>query len=297
LLSSELSTHLTGRFNQVELFPFSFREKRDYLGRGTQLSTRDRAVLMQDYVDYSIRGGLPETFTMKDPRPYIKTLYDSILFRDIVQRHSVRYAKLFSDVAALTLQNHCREVNFSSLAKQLNVRSVHTVQNYIKYLEQAYLTIPLHKFAFKPVKRLRETKVYAVDMSFVHYFKGVDASGENLGWKLENLVFLKLQSMRLKCDFELSYYKNGREVDFVLIRHGKVCQLIQVAYDISDPKTRAREIKSLLAVSDVLKCRNLLLITASENGIVKDGDKTISIASAPEWLLEPGINAPAPPSA
>ena len=94
LLSSELATHLTGRFMSVELMPFTFAEYRRYLRRGEVELAEGRAEARRDFDVYFENGGFPETFTVSDRKTYFKLLYDSILFRDILRRHKVRNPKL-----------------------------------------------------------------------------------------------------------------------------------------------------------------------------------------------------------
>ena len=116
LLSSELATHLTGRFVEIPLSPFSFAEYRRWLGRETSGGTEWRAEVRRDYETYFHDGGFPETFRMADKRGYFKSLYDSILYRDILRRHKVRNPKLLSDVAFAALSNNACEISALRLA-------------------------------------------------------------------------------------------------------------------------------------------------------------------------------------
>lgn len=284
LLSSELSTHLTGRFNQIELYPFSFSEVRLFKERKTAVSTVETAEERRDYIDYETRGGFPEIQNMVDPRQYVKSLFDSILLRDILQRFSIKYTKAFTDIAVYALQNYCREINYASVARTFGIRSVHTVQNYISFLEQAYVLIPLHKFSFKPKIRIRQTKLYVVDVGFVSYASDITATGPDRGWRMENIVFLELYRHRRGGGFELYYYKQNYEIDFILFKSGKIVQLIQVSYDITDEKTRKRELSALVKGSADLHCDSLLLITQAEEGSVEVDDKRIEIVPITKWL-------------
>jgi len=264
LLSQEFGTHLTGRYEEVELQPFTFREFLNLRKvRDTGLSTRSRAQREIEYRLFSREGGLPETYTLSNPSSYLKTLYHAILFKDVVRRWNVRYPTVLADVAAVLLTNFCREVNYTEIAKALNVRSVHTIQNYVDYLEKAYAT----------------------DLGFVSFFTGSDTSGEELGWRLENLVFLKLRAGRQSGNYELFYWKNGHEVDFVLVRRKRVVKLIQVAYSIASSKAKARETNALLEASERLGCDDLEIVTFSEKDVIAANGKTIRVSPATEWLV------------
>ena len=125
-----------------------------------------------------------------------------------------------------------------------------------------------------------------VDLGIVSNFTGLTENGDNLGWRLENLVFLKLYDNREAGDYEIYYWKNGCEVDFVLVRKQRVIQLVQVAYDISAPKTRLREINGLLKAANQLTCDNLLLVNSKEKSTLAEGERTIHILPAVEYLLK-----------
>ena len=126
----------------------------------------------------------------------------------------------------------------------------------------------------------------AVDLGIASNFTGLTENGDNLGWRLENLVFLKLYDNREAGDYEIYYWKNGCEVDFVLVRRQQVIQLIQVSYDLSAPKTRQREINALLKAANRFNCDNLLLVNYKENSTLTNDGRTIHILPAVEFLLK-----------
>jgi predicted AAA+ superfamily ATPase len=289
LLSSDLATHLTGRHVATEIFPFSFAEYRKYLGRSDPRTTTERAEARRDYDRYLRFGGLPETFGLQDPRGYLRSLFDSILFRDIFRRHNLRNPKMFSDVAKLVMESYGREISPTRIASRLGIRSSHTVDNYIRYMEAAYLVQSIYRFSQKTAERLRIGKVYSIDLGFASYFTGVSEWDESRGRRLENAVFLVLRAAREEDDAEIAYYRDqSHEVDFVVVRLGKAIRLIQVSHSLDNPATRKRELSALFAVGEKLKCDNLLLITDHEDGIETDGRRTVKIVNVVDWLLEEG---------
>lgn len=115
-------------------------------------------------------------------------------------------------------------------------------------------------------------------------------AAENIGWRLENVVYIELLRRCANEFMDVYYYKpraSKKEVDFVVCDKNKAYQLIQVAYDIATEKTYKREISSLVAASSVLNCDNLLLIALAESRDVEFAGKTIHIKSIYDWLLNP----------
>ena len=287
LLSSELATHLTGRFMSVELMPFTFAEFRRYLGRGEVELAEGRAEARRDFDVYFENGGFPETFSVLDRKTYFKLLYDSILFRDILRRHKVRNPALLMNVSYVMMSNFACEVSALKLARQLGVKGVHTVQNYIHYLEEGYMIETLPLYGRKAWERTRMGKSYAIDVGFANYFTGLLAGDERMGRCLENIVFLQLRNRRSDLDFDIFFWKDANgEIDFLCERRGRVMKLIQVAYDISAEKTRKRELSTLFAAGKKFKCDDLVLVTDRVNEVVKEGRQMVRIVDVVTWLLE-----------
>jgi hypothetical protein len=284
LLSSELSTHLTGRYNQIELFPFSFSEILDY----KNISANDDSTLgiarrKSAFEEYLSQGGFPELFEVKNKKAYIRNLFNSIIARDIKQRFSVRYPEALQKMADYLTDTLCSEINYKSLAKQFSFGSSHTAENYVSYLRQAYLLIGVQKFSFKSRERIRNEKNYVIDTAFISTAKE-GFSEQNFGWRLENTVCIELLRRRNQTLSDVYYYKNGYEVDFVLCNDNSVVELIQVSADISAPKTFNREINALLRASTQLRCDKLTLITLNEDRTYTVDDRTINIVSVLNWL-------------
>lgn len=284
LLSSELTTHLTGRHNKVELYPFSFREYA--FMRSVDMgsfSTKAMALRKKALNEYLIEGGFPELLHETDKRGYIESLFDSIIKNDIAKRFKIRYVEVLRRLASYFADNFCQEFVSSDLAAMFGV-SDHTIENYYSYLKEAFLLMGVHKFSFKSKERIRSEKVYVVDVAFVSERSGTFSTA-NLGWRLENVVYIELLRRLSPAYTDVFYYRDRQwEVDFVIAKNGNVLQLIQVSYDISSEKTRKREINGLVKAAGKFKCENLLLINMDEAGEVeKDGHK-ILIVPAAEWL-------------
>ena len=287
LLSSELATHLTGRHIPIELTPFTFEEYRRFWGRSRPVLTEEDAEARRDYLQYAQQGGFPETFGHPDVNAYYKALYDSILVRDIMQRHEVRQTSLFTNVAYTVMSNFACEMSATKLANQLQAKSVNMVQNFIGYMEEAYLIETVKLYGRKAWERTRLGKGYAVDMGLANLFTGYTAGDNRRGRTLENIVFLQLRNKRRELDFEIYYYKDRRhEIDFLCERRGRVVKLVQVAYEIADPKTRERELLALFDMGREFKCDDLLLVTDHDNEIVERDGLKVRIVDVVTWLLE-----------
>jgi predicted AAA+ superfamily ATPase len=287
LLSSELATHLTGRHIPIELFAFSFLEYRQFLKRGEVRTTLDRAQLRRDYDRYFDCGGLPETFSMADVRGYIHTLYDAILYRDILRRYKIRNIKTFTDVARLLMEGFAQEVSYRNIANRIGVTNIRTIQNYIGYLEGAYLIQTVNHYSTHAHERLQIGKVYATDPGYITHFTGISEGDEAKGRRLENIVFVQLRALREWLDYEIYYYRDqSHEIDFVLRRSGSPIRLVQVSYSLANEKTRSRELSALFEVGRKLKCEDLVLITDHENGEETRYGMTVRIVDVTTWLLE-----------
>jgi len=154
------------------------------------------------------------------------------------------------------------------------------------YLAESYLVSLVRRYSTKPVERIRNEKLYVTDPAFISYFTGVLGSDEELGWRLENIVYLELLRRRADDDAEIYYYKDQtHDIDFCRMRHGKVVQFIQVAYTIGGEKTRKREINTLFSVAGKTGCRNLLLVTDHDRETVSEDGVVVEVVPAREWLL------------
>lgn len=287
LLSSELTTHLTGRYNEIKLYPFSFKEYcRQHKINVGGMSTRNIAERKAALDSYLINGGFPELIEIKNKTGYMAALINTIINKDIRMRYHIRNAEGIKTPANHLINNVAQFIDVEELSNRMGIGSDRTVRNYIDYLAQAYLILPLSKFSFKSRERLRNKKAYVVDNGMVTYH-GQALSPDNLGWRLENTVHVELLRRAAPTYHEIYYYKpssRGREVDFVVTSQGKVLELIQVSYDITNNKTFNREINALIEASRKTFCDNLTLITMDHSEVIEREGATINIRAAHEWL-------------
>ena len=288
LLSGELATHLTGRYNEIHLYPFSFSEYCRYHEIDTEsITTKADAERKRAFMDYIHDGGFPEMQGLRNKKAYVQSLIEAILRKDIQKRFKIRNIESLRKLAHHLINNACKEVKFDELSGVLGITDK-TIKKYVDYLSQAFLIQLLTRHSFKSKERIRNQKAYIVDPGLQGNRDNALAP-ENIGWRLENVVFIELLR-RCAHDYkDVYYYKptsRAKEIDFVICDQDKVVELIQVAYEIDSPKAFERETSSLLKSSDALYCKNLTLIAFSGTREVKVEGKTIHIISALNWLLQ-----------
>ncbi|MBQ4548769.1 MAG: ATP-binding protein [Bacteroidales bacterium] len=288
LLSGELATHLTGRYNEIRLYPFSFSEYCDFHKIDTQsITTKADAERKRAFVEYVNDGGFPEIQNLRNKRVYVQSLIEAIVTKDIQKRFKVRNVDTLRKITHHLINNICQEINYDEISKLLNITD-NTVRKYVDYLRQAFLIQLLTKYSYKSKERIRNAKSYIIDPGLQNNRDNAFAS-ENIGWRLENIVYIELLRRCSNNFLDIYYYKansRSKEVDFVVCNQNKTVELIQVAYDIDNVKTYNREVSSLINASTQLHCDNLLLIAFTNTRDIELQGKTIHIISAIEWLLE-----------
>lgn len=265
MLSSEMATVLTGRYLQIEMLPFSLDETMRWKNISPDREEQAaQAIMLAD--DYMRNGGYPETIPARSiTKSYLSTLFDSILLKDVAQRHKVRNTNDLYNLATYLLSNFCNPISANELAGELGLSSVATTKKFCDYLNEPYLFFYLPRFNNK-LKLMNKApkKVYVVDNGFVQ--STAFNLSENLGRLLENQVFVELLRRGYIPGQTLFYYRtrNDKEIDFVTRKGAKVEQLIQVCYEMTSEKTRKRELDALVEAAEELHCDNLLIITNSQ---------------------------------
>jgi uncharacterized protein len=287
LLSSELATHLTGRHLPFRIFPFSFSEYVNALNKEMTQSE-----LKEIFNDFLINGGYPEPLMNSiDYVQYLKVLFDSTLYKDIVKRYNIRQSGALENLANYIISNICSEFSLNSLSSHTQISSVHTVKKYLGYLEEAFIFFTLPRFSFKVREQQQSNrKIYCYDNGF-HRAKAFNFSN-NWGTLLENLIASELIKQSWIKNFQLFYWKGreGEEVDFVIQEGNEITKLIQVCWNLDRAKTREREIRALLKASQLNKNASLLVLTQDEETIEKVSwygiEGEIRFIPAWKWLLE-----------
>lgn len=289
LLSSELATHLTGRHSVRVLFPFSFGERLATLNH--ELTEPEK---MEDLDTYAEQGGYPEPFLKEiERRDYLRTLLQSVLYTDIVKRFKIRSVQAIEDLTIYLMSNISREYSFNALSGVTKCRSVHTINKYIRYLQEAYLFFSVPRFSFKVKKQVGyNKKIYCIDNGLA--LSAGFRSSPDKGALYENLAAIALKKQEIAGRISLFYWKSqqNEEVDFVLKEGLHVMRLIQVCADISNPNTLKREMRALIKASQELRCDDLLLLNnrIDRNEIMKwqGVERLIRLMPLWKWLEAEG---------
>ena len=276
MLSGELATLLTGRHSDFILFPFSFREYLRFkkVSEEVPLSTRRIAEIKVELEKYMEVGGFPEALIIG--KDQIDVIYNDILFKDVVFRYKIRELEKFKDFSKSLISYYSTEVSLSKLAKVIGIDRK-TIDLWSFGLENAYLIHFLPRYGEKPRERLTfNKKVYIVDPGII---SRVALRAKDKGRVMENLVVL-----RLFRDNQLKgiYYVKGKdfEVDF----YDEVnSRLLQVTY--ASDKIEEREIRSLLKAEEMLKAKELIVITYDIEGEEEREGKKIKLIPLYKFLL------------
>lgn len=288
LLSGELATHVTGRHIDFVIYPFSFKETMRF--KTNVYSTREIAVAKSELKKFVESSGFPEF--KKFGKQIVREIYDDIVTKDCIQRHGIRDEKSFRELASYLVSNFSLEFSYSKLAKIVGLKDTNTAKNYVQYLQEAYLLAVIERFSPKLKQQIiAPKKAYCIDQGFCNFISF--NLSKNIGRLYENVVCIELLRKKSKNpDIEIYYWKDHQqnEVDFVAKNKTKIGQLIQVCFDISNPKTKQREIRSLLKAAKELKCKNLLVLTADYEGTENHKEfgqkQKIQFTPTWKWLLK-----------
>lgn len=287
LLSGELATYLTGRHVDITLFPFSFREFLRLQGFEFKENWEysDRVVseikrLLEEYLEI---GGFPEA--IRFGRLYLPLIYRDLVERDIILRHGVKHQSALRELARYLVSNYSNEFTYSRLGSIVGIRDVHTIRDYVEYMEQAYLIFQLRRFSFKPRSQLiSPRKVYPIDTGLA---RSVSLkSHPERGRLMELAVFLEIKR-RLSYSLiqgDVFYWRDDKgEVDFIVRSEGGLSP-VQVAFSLEE--SREREVSNIVRVSKILGSRDALIVTwEEEETIEKEG---VKIEVMPLWKFLTG---------
>ncbi|NQT77525.1 MAG: ATP-binding protein [Bacteroidetes bacterium] len=291
LLSHEMASALTGRYVQITVLPFSFVEAIRFdeqaLPTTLQFTPGETGKILGLLHIYLFNGGFPETVLNPGMlKNYLSSLFDSILLKDILKRFRVRQTQQLYDLSNFLLSNYTNLFSFNQVKEALDFNSVATVQKFIGYLEEPYLFQHITRYSNKIKKQQKSAqKIYVIDNGFIKA-RSFELS-PNYGRLLENLVFVELLRRDYKPELELFYYRtrNDREIDFLVRKGHKIEQLIQVCYDINQPKVKKRETDALVEAAEELNCTDLLLITWDKEDIIQFDQLKIKLLPAYKWFL------------
>jgi len=266
MMSSEISTYLTGRYVLIRIYPLSFLE---YLAFKTFASSAEPSSLPEinngpsfpetpadiyaEFAKYLRLGGFPaihtQPYTQSEAYTIVRDIYNSTIFTDIVKRGQIRKIDQLERIVKFVFDNIGRTFSAASIVKYLKNerRSIdnETVYNYLNQLERAYILHRCQRYDIQGKEILKtQEKFYLGDPAFRYSVLGYSA--DNVAAMLENLVFLELQ----RRGYDVYIGKTGdAEIDFVAVKQENKLY-IQIAERIEMNKTEQREYGRLLGVKD-----------------------------------------------
>ena len=281
LLSSEISTSLTGRNRVLSLFPFSFPEYLRYNKAGPdtgKLSSTGKALINKEFNSYLEMGGFPLVAKEHDLE-LINSYFQDILYRDIVSRYRLSQVDEIRQIGLFLASNTGKLFSYSTLQKISGVKSTSSIKEYLEYYRQSWLFFYLKKFDFSVRKQLMNPKkVYTVDPAVANRL-GMNFSA-NKGRILENLVFLEL----LRRGKEVYYFSGKNECDFLVKEGIGITLAIQVTWAI-DELNRKREVSGLKEPASLYGLDQALIITAGEEGDLREDGLDIKIMPFWKWAM------------
>jgi predicted AAA+ superfamily ATPase len=283
LLSKEFGTKLTGRYKLFELYPFSFKEfllkNKAAIRDNRRFTTEEKIRMKLLFVEYMEFGGIPEYLENRDIN-YIRTIYENILFRDIISRYNIKSQKALRELVAILSTNISSPFTYNSLKTSLNVSNAIMVKEYILYLNNSYLFFETLRFDYSIRKQLFfPRKIYIIDPAFFNII-GINFK-TNFGRIFENIIFLELK----RRNKEVFYFQKEKECDFVIKQENKIVGLIQACYQFTT-ENKEREIKGLLEAMEELKIKEGIILTYEQEKELIVSGKRILIKPVWKWLLE-----------
>ena len=262
MLSRELGTHLTGRYQQVELYPFDYNEFLEFTNQEKGLNS---------FMNFVEMGGFPEYLLEKNPE-YLRTLLRDIVLRDIAVRRGIRNEHYLIRLAVHILSNVGKEFSYNNISKTLEIKSVRTTIDYCDYLQESYLVELIPRFSFSIHQQLANPKkAYCVDTA-MGKANSLSLSKDS-GRMLENTVFVHLR----RNYNDICYYRSDKsECDFLIKENGAFSLAVQVCQKINEDNI-IRELQGIKNAMEETKCNKGIILTLDQE------DELDGIPLIPAW--------------
>ena len=288
MLSREISTSLRGRSINYEIYPLNFEEYLNFLDIEINLNfTRSISVIINTFEKFLSGGGFPELISVdkeiKDK--VLQEYFNVMIFRDLIERYDITQTAILKYFCKRVIGNSSKKFSVNKIYNEIKSQgykiSKDTIYEFQNYVESSYLAFFIPKYSRSIVKQeFSKKKVYSIDNGLA---ASVDAFFiKNKGTALENLVFLEL----IKSGKKILYYSNNFECDFLLAENEKVCEAIQVCFDINDIDTKNREEKGLINVCREFQLKRGSILTIYDEQKYKVDGITIEIIPVYKYILK-----------
>lgn len=274
LAGSDLATLFVGRTYTIEVYPFSFAEFMRYF------NYQDRYEAFDKYVREGGMSGSYEYQTLEDKYGYLRETYDTLIVRDIEEKHGVKNVAVMDRLSDFLMDNASKPTSTRNITNTLISSKIEasnkTIAEYVKYLCEAYAFYKVRRYDIKGKRYLTSTdKYYLSDHAFRYAKLGTKVA--NFGDTYENIVAIEL--MRRGYDVYVGAMRNS-EIDFVAIKDGEKLY-IQVSYLIIERETMEREVAPLINIPGGYQ--KLLIAGTRQSEMQYEGIRIVDIA---DWLLE-----------
>ena len=279
LLSSELSTLLSGRYIEIKMYPLSFKEFLTF-------NKYDENNLEDKFNEYLKFGGLPAITLIKDNDElilsYLNDIYNTIVKKDIIDRNNIKDTALLENIIKYLFNNVGSPISSNKISDYLNSNKIvqkanhQTIDNYLNMLEKSYIIYKADRTDVKSKALLKTLgKYYVSDTGLRNIILGFRNINE--GHLLENVVYLEL----LRRGYKVNIGKTSDyEVDFVA-ENPHTIKYYQVTQTLSDEQVKNRELRSLESISD-----NYEKIILSMDKSINNDFNGIKVKNIINWLLE-----------
>lgn len=281
MLSKEIASTLGGRFMIVNVFPYSFKE---YLSanhienvRLDQIGTKKRADIVSQYEQYVTYGAFPELVDIKNKRPFLNNIYQTVYLQDIITRNKITNDFAVRLILKKIAESVTKALSFNRLTNIVKSAGIsigkQTVINYVGHMLDSYLIFSLQNYASKKTS----PKYYFMDTGLLGLML-LDCRTA----QLENLVAVELIR---RYGFENVYFfENNIEVDFYVPSENLAIQVsMQVLEDVD---TLERETKAFVKLNQFIPDTKCLLVTNSEETKLNCDGIKIDVVPAWKWLLD-----------
>lgn len=274
LAGSDLATLFVGRTYTIEVYPFSFAEFMRYF------NYQDRYEAFDKYVREGGMSGSYEYQTLEDKYGYLRETYDTLIVRDIEEKHGVKNVAVMDRLSDFLMDNASKPTSTRNITNTLISSKIEasnkTIAEYVKYLCEAYAFYKVRRYDIKGKRYLTSTdKYYLSDHAFRYAKLGTKVA--NFGDTYENIVAIEL--MRRGYEVYVGAMRNS-EIDFVAIKDGEKLY-IQVSYLIIERETMEREVTPLINIPGGYQ--KLLIAGTRQSEMQYEGIRIVDIA---DWLLE-----------
>ncbi len=274
LAGSDLATLFVGRTYTIEVYPFSFAEFMRYF------NYQDRYEAFDKYVREGGMSGSYEYRTLEDKYGYLRETYDTLIVRDIEEKHGVKNVAVMDRLSDFLMDNASKPTSTRNITNTLISNKIEasnkTIAEYVKYLCEAYAFYKVRRYDIKGKRYLTSTdKYYLSDHAFRYAKLGTKVA--NFGDTYENIVAIEL--MRSGYEVYVGAMRDS-EIDFVAIKDGEKLY-IQVSYLIIERETMEREVAPLINIPGGYQ--KLLIAGTRQSEMQYEGIRIVDIA---DWLLE-----------